>query len=157
TVTLVSGTATASGADPTVSGDANSYTPVISADGSFVVFVSVASNLFPPFALNFSAINRSNVYLFDNRPGATHGDLAILSDHDSTGTTGDGDSGNPSISDDGRYVAFESRSTNLISGTTVTPLNNIYLVDTQTQQATLVSHAAGLPTTEANGPSFDPV
>ena len=70
-----------------VSGDADSYNPVLSADGSFVAFVSFASNLFPPFALNFSAINRSNVYLFDNRPGATHGAIAILSDHDSSGTT----------------------------------------------------------------------
>ncbi len=55
-----------------------------------------------------------------------------------TGTSGDKSSYGSSISDDGRYVAFESVATNLVPTPTHGP--NVFLRDTVTGTTTLVSH-----------------
>jgi hypothetical protein len=135
-------------------GDDNSFNPVISADGNDIVFVSYAKNILPGLVSEtLGDYVKGNVYLYVR----TTGQLFILSDKDATSTTGNGDSGSPSISDSGRYVAFESHSTNLISGTVVQPVDNVYLVDTVAMQTTLVSHTASSTTGGADAASFDPV
>ncbi|WP_370326765.1 cell wall-binding repeat-containing protein [Euzebya sp.] len=61
-----------------------------------------------------------------------------------------------SVSDDGRYIVFESRATDLVTGLTDANgpnLGDVYLRDTTTGQTRLVSHAAGSPTTTATGGS----
>jgi Tol biopolymer transport system component len=87
-------------------GDANhgSSFPSISADGRFVAFTSRASNL------TLDDINGvSDVFVHDFQSGATS--LASVS---SDGLPGDRASKFPSMSADGRFVAFESAATNLV-------------------------------------------
>jgi len=71
----------------------------------------------------------------------------------SDGTQSNHDSYNPSISANGRYVAFESEATNLVSGDT-NNFRDIFVHDRQTGQTTRVSVASD--GTQANGHSFDP-
>lgn len=62
----------------------------------------------------------------------------------------------PSISDDGRYVAYGSGSTNRIPGLTVTGAVNVYLRDRQTNTTTLLSHNLS-NTNGGNGDSDFPI
>jgi Tol biopolymer transport system component len=90
----------------TMTGDAMSTKPLISADGRFVSFQSRASDL-------QSAVTddneRTDVYVRDLQLGIT----TLLSNLD--GTVGNDDSEDPASSADGRTVAFESEATNLTS------------------------------------------
>lgn len=78
----------------------------ISADGRYVVFQSDASNL-----VYDDTNERQDVFLHDRQAGITTR-ISVASD----GTQGNGDSRTPSISTDGRYIAFYSYANNLISG-----------------------------------------
>ncbi|WP_127473410.1 PD40 domain-containing protein [Microbacterium sulfonylureivorans] len=86
--------------------DNMSYDPVASADGRYVAFVSHATNLVPGGA----TAGRASVYVHDLLAGTT-----VRLD---AGTEPDGDSYDPDISDDGRYVVFTSEATNLWAGDT---------------------------------------
>ena len=59
----------------------------------------------------------------------------------SDGTQSNNDSYNPSISANGRYVAFESEATNLVRGDT-NNFRDIFVHDRQTGQTTRVSVAS---------------
>ena len=89
-----------------VEGNANSFFPVISADGRFVAFDTTSSNLVPG-----DSNGVADVFLHDRQTGRT----SIVS-VDSNGSIGDNDSSGASISADGRFVAFESRAYNLVPG-----------------------------------------
>ncbi|MBI4571356.1 MAG: PD40 domain-containing protein [Chloroflexi bacterium] len=94
-------------------GDADSITPAISADGRYVVFTSRASNLVPN-----DANNAWDVFLRDLVAGTT--ELVSLSSDEvpanfSSGWLG---AGRARISGNGRYVAFGSIATNLVSDDT---------------------------------------
>ena len=110
----------------------DSYNPSISADGRFVAFESEATNLVSGDTNNFR-----DIFVHDRQTGQTTR-VSVASD----GTQSNQHSYNPSISADGRYVAFESEATNLVSGDT----NNhrdIFVHDRQTGQTTRVSVASG--------------
>ncbi len=77
--------------------------PDISGNGRFVTFHSEATNLV--------TTDRGS----DLRPEPRDGALEQV-DYGLDGVPNNGTSANPSISDDGRYVAFESNGTNLVSG-----------------------------------------
>jgi Tol biopolymer transport system component len=85
-----------------------SANPSISADGRYVAFSSQASNL---------VANDSNgapdIFIRDRQLGTTER-LSV----DSSGAQSDSTSDYPSISADGRYVAFASHATNLVAGDT---------------------------------------
>lgn len=85
--------------------NAPSESSSISADGRFVAFDSIATNLVP----NDTNFN-SDVYVNENMgmPQTTLISVNMF------GVAGNGSSRNPSISPDGRYVAFESSSSNLV-------------------------------------------
>ncbi|MCO4745350.1 MAG: PD40 domain-containing protein [Proteobacteria bacterium] len=102
--------------------------PAISADGQWVAFTSEASNL---VADDTNAV--ADVFLHDLATGTT-----TLISRDSSGTIGDGRSNWPSISADGRFVAFMSRATNLVASDT-NGRGDIFLHDTQTSITTRVS------------------
>jgi Tol biopolymer transport system component len=92
---------------------ANSYSlnPSISADGRFVAFASLATNLVPG-----DTNVASDVFVRDRLAGTTER-MSV----DSGGLEGNGDSGGvfengTSISADGRYVAFSSFADNLVPG-----------------------------------------
>ncbi|NPV58724.1 MAG: hypothetical protein HPY75_03550 [Actinobacteria bacterium] len=87
-------------------GNNDSSHAAISADGKFVAFVSNASNLAAG-----DGNGTSDVFRKDTSTGAVEVCSATA-----TGTVGNGWSNTPSISADGRYVAFSSRASNLVTG-----------------------------------------
>jgi len=101
----------------------------ISSDGRFVAFESETSNLVPG-----DTNNTGDVFVRDRQTGITER-VSV----DSSGNESNGYSQNPSISDDGRYVAFESFSaTNLVPADT----NNradVFVHDRQTGQTVRAS------------------
>ncbi len=89
-------------------GNGNSEEPFISTDGRYVAFDSEATNL-----VSGDTNGTWDVFVHDRQTGQTTR-VSVRSN----GTQGNGASGLPSISTDGRYVAFESGATNLVSGDT---------------------------------------
>lgn len=87
-------------------GNAASTWPCLSRDGSIVLFTSTATNL-------GSAVpsNLEQVYLYD----VATGQLSLLS-HAAAGEAGNGHSNVPSVSADGRLVAFATSAPNLLAG-----------------------------------------
>jgi Tol biopolymer transport system component len=100
--------------------------PAISADGRFVAFASDATNL----VANDSNAS-TDIFLRDTCTGAPAGctpstnRISVASD----GTQSNGNSFNPSISEDGRFVVFDSQATNLVASDTNTA-TDVFLRDT---------------------------
>ena len=86
--------------------DSLSLAPRISADGSVVVFHSFASNL-----VANDTNNAADVFAHDRATGAT-----TRVSVSSTGAQGTRQSVGAQVSGDGRFVAFDSDSTNLVAG-----------------------------------------
>jgi Tol biopolymer transport system component len=113
-------------------GNANSSnSPSISADGRYVAFPSNASNL-----VAGDTNGRSDIFVRDRQTGTTTR-ISIASD----GTQGNGNSAFPSISADGRYVAFVSYASNLVPGDT-NGVWDIFVRDRQANTTTRVSVAS---------------
>jgi Tol biopolymer transport system component len=89
-----------------VQGDQPSLFPSITPDGRFVAFTSNSSNLFPGVTAGLD-----QVYVRDRTTGTT-----TLVSVNTTGQPGDGNSSRPSISANGRWVAFQSVATDLVGG-----------------------------------------
>ncbi|MBI1852619.1 MAG: hypothetical protein HYR85_19930 [Planctomycetes bacterium] len=85
--------------------DGPNLEPVISRDGRFVAFSSLADNL-----VSDDANGVRDVFLHDRMAAGT-----IRASVNSAGIEADGDSSAPSISAGGRFVVFESIATNLIA------------------------------------------
>lgn len=108
----------------------NSLNPSISADGRYIAFYSRATNL------TTNKTNTTNdVFIRDTQTGTTTL-VSVSSDGTSSGNAG---SINPSISADGRYVAFESLATNLTANKTNSGVYDVFVRDTQTNTTKLVS------------------
>jgi Tol biopolymer transport system component len=97
-----------------------SVSPSVSADGRYVAFLSIASNLVPGDTNNFP-----DIFVRDRQLGTTE-----LVSVDSGGVQGNEYSYAPSISADGRLVAFTSRSSNLVAGDT-NQSDDIFIRDRQ--------------------------
>lgn len=130
---------TSSGAE----GHGSSEDPGVSADGRYVVFESGASTLVPD-----DTNNQLDVFVRDRQNGTTTR-VSVASD----GTEGNGSSGNPSISADGRYVAFDSEADNLVADDT-NGERDVFVHDLETGQTTRVSVASD--GTQANDWSASP-
>jgi Tol biopolymer transport system component len=124
--------------------NAHSWQAVISGNGRCVVFESLASNLVPD-----DTNGVQDVFVHDRWTGTTFR-ASVASD----GTQGDGESARPSISHDGRYVAFYSSSTNLVPGDG-NGAKDVFVHDLQTRSTIRVSVDSGGG--EANGRSIHPV
>jgi Tol biopolymer transport system component len=109
-------------------GDSLSFAPSISADGRFVAFTSNASNLVPGDTHKYNGI-----FVRDTLTNTTTR-LSV----DSAGNPANGFSYNPSISADGRFVAFTSNASNIVPGDTNNSFD-IFVRDTLTNTTTRVS------------------
>ncbi len=110
---------------------ANDYSsnPVINANGRFIAFQSYASDLVPT-----DTNDRQDVFLRDLLLGTTTMISVNAEGTDSSiceASVGCSPSGSfdPAISDDGRYVAFVSNSTDLVKGTVIDVVPNVYIRD----------------------------
>jgi Tol biopolymer transport system component len=121
-------------------GQSNGYseTPAISGDGRYIAFDSSASNL-----VTGDTNGAQDVFVRDRQTGAT----TMVS------PSGNGNSLEASMSSDGRYVAFESGATNLVSGDTNGSFD-IFVRDTVLGTTTRVSVGAG--GAQSAGESTDP-
>jgi hypothetical protein len=124
-----------------VGGRSASVRPVLSADGSVAAFVSESDELSPD-----DNDGVSNIYVRENRTGITE---LISRASGANGAPGDDNSGEslngrslplegPSISADGRYVAFASSADNLVPGDT-NKSADIFVRDRAAQTTTRVS------------------
>ncbi|HMB22438.1 MAG TPA: hypothetical protein VKP08_06405, partial [Anaerolineales bacterium] len=123
-----------------VQGNSFSYLPAISANGRYVVFSSNASNL-----ISGDTNNTGDIFVRDLETGTTTR-VSLASD----GTQGDNFSYNPSISADGRYAAFVSDATTLVSGDT-NNTTDVFVHDLETHATTRISVASS--GTQANNGS----
>lgn len=117
----------------------------ISADGRFVLFSTLYANAFEPF-LNFPAVKADTIFLYLR--DLQLGTATFLAEVNSGSSF--------ALSPDGRYVAFASRSNNLVSDVSVTGTNlNVYLRDLQANTNLLISFdRAG--NSGGDGDSFNP-
>lgn len=121
-------------------GNAASVQPVISANGQFIAFSSKATNF---VAGETNSV--TDIFVYDTQTKQTRGINPLDSN---------GDSVNPSISADGRWVAFESTASNLVANDTNNAAD-IFVFDTQNNQLTRISvNDAG---TQSNGHSIHPM
>jgi RHS repeat-associated protein len=126
-----------------VEGNDASVDPSISGDGRFVIFRSHATNL-----VSGDTNTNRDVFVHDRATGTTTRESVS-----SSGTQGNGGHDGPFISRDGRYLAFSSNSSNLVSGDT-NNVTDIFVRDRATGTTTRVSvSSAGA---QANQASKDP-
>jgi CSLREA domain-containing protein len=92
-----------------VQSNASSYNPILSADGRFVTFNSAASNL-----VSEDTNGVGDVFLHDRLSNKT---IRVSVSADGVQASG-GSSDAPSITADGRLVAFDSSANNLVGGDT---------------------------------------
>jgi len=123
--------------------DGDSFEPSLSADGHYVAFYSYASNLVP------SDTNGAfDVFVRDRTTGRTERASVATS-----GQQVDGARGRPSISADGRYVAFSSSAKNLVAGDT-NGAGDVFVHDRRTGRTERVS--VGSDGEQSNGESLLP-
>jgi Tol biopolymer transport system component len=126
-------------------GNGNSWLfgSALSGDGRYVAFDSEASNLVPG-----DTNGVVDVFVRDRLTGTTER-VSV----DAAGLEADGESRWPAISEDGRYVAFESAATNLVIGDS-NGTDDVFVHDRQSGMTELVSvNSSGV---QGNGPSVRP-
>jgi Tol biopolymer transport system component len=120
-----------------------SFVPALSADGRIAAFYSDATNL-----VTGDANNARDVFVRDLQSGETTR-VSVASG----GAEANGDSFEPAISADGRFVAFSSAATNLVAGDS-NVANDVFVRDRQANTTTRVS--VGLAGANPNGGSDTP-
>jgi Tol biopolymer transport system component len=121
----------------------------MSADGRYVAFTSSALDLVP--GQTTLGGSHPNVFLYDREANAS-----VLASHhrDSRTTAPTGWSRLPSLSADGRYLAFESSALDLVPHQTDTPnAFDVFVYDRTAGTTVLASHAGGSVSTTGNDDS----
>jgi len=109
----------------------NSYLSVLSANGRYIAFESEASDLVPD-----DTNDALDIFVHDRQTGTTQR-VSMASD----GTQGSSASGSPSLSADGRYVAFHSDASNLVAGS-ISGKGGVFVHDWRTGKTERVSVAS---------------
>lgn len=128
--------------DPTAQSDGASADPAISADGQLVAFDSAATNLVPG-----DTNQVTDVFVRNVEEGTT--ELVSVSSNDQPA----GNSVSPSISTDGRYVAFDSFAPLVPADTN--QVGDVFLRDLETGTVQRVSVPTNSTTAEANRRSYN--
>jgi Tol biopolymer transport system component len=115
----------------------------ISGDGRYVAFASFASNL-----ADKDTNACRDIFVYDLLCGTN-----LLASVGLNGTCANGSSGNPMISQDGRYVAFSSWATNLVTSD-VNQAQDVFVRDLQDGTTTLVNVDTGVT---GSGINFTPI
>lgn len=123
-------------------GNGNSTSGVISGNGSFVVYQSEANNL-----VAGDTNSKSDIFIYDRLNQTTE-----LVDVAADGTQSNGNSQNPTISDDGKVITFLSEANNLVTGTT-DPGFNVFMRD-RSEQTTRRFNADSLATLSGDAQSL---
>jgi Tol biopolymer transport system component len=123
----------------------DSFAPSISADGRFIAFTSTATNLAGDNCDN----GFHQIYVRDRVSGTTRCISVNSNDRN-----GNGDSHASSISEDGRFIAFDSAASNLTENGCDNGRNHIFVHDRTTGRVACVSVRSNGD--DANGDSFDP-
>lgn len=110
-------------------GNGNSFAPAISADGKSVAFESYATNLVP---VDSNGVRDVFVWNYDRNT------ISAVSDAPG-GIEANSEAFEPTISADGRYIAFSSSASTLTPGVDGTSTVNVFLKDMQTGTVTLIS------------------
>jgi Tol biopolymer transport system component len=137
-------------ASPTATGDSGcAAAGAINPDGRFVAFTCSATNLVP------GQVGSGGLFLYDRASATT-----LLVSHAAGSPTTAADFGYYSwitLSADGRFVAFTSLSTNLVSGQ-ISPFvaENVFLFDRISGNSVVVSHAPASLTTLGSSRAFSP-
>ncbi|MGW6707977.1 hypothetical protein ACWGDE_24225 [Streptomyces sp. NPDC054956] len=105
--------------------------PIISANGRYVVYAADSTNLVAD-----STNGKSHIFRTDLRTGRT-----VLVSAAGDGTQGNGDSMRPTISADGRFVAFATSADNLIPGDTPASVWDTVVRDMETGEVVRTSRA----------------
>jgi archaellum component FlaF (FlaF/FlaG flagellin family) len=112
------------------------YEPRITSDGRYVVFRTIASNLVT------GDTNAKNDVFVRDRQSNTTTRVSVASN----GGRINGDAVTPAISNDGRFVAYESNATNIVAGDT-NGVHDIFVRDLKLNTTTRASLANdGIPT-----------
>lgn len=111
--------------------DGGEATPDMSADGRYIVFSSTATNL-----VNKDTGKHSHIYLRDRQTGIT-----TPVDLTPWGSFGSEDAVTPSISADGRFVTYASKSPDLASNDS-NGLSDVFMWDREAGSTRLISHTA---------------
>lgn len=127
-------------------GNGNSYCPHISADGRYVAFHSTCMN-FSPYAIE----HVDQIYLHDMDTGET----ILVSQPSGSAGSANADCKSPEFSSDGRFVAFSSYATNLVTGFD-NGKSHIYIRDLVSLTTTAVSRTAvgSQPNDDSGDPSM---
>lgn len=130
-----------------------SRNPVISEDGSVVVFESSATNLVRG---QVDGNRAPDLFVFDRGPAT----VTLVSHVFSSGTTtGSGASAvagfRPTVSADGRVIAFASAAANLVDGPDNNEGSDAFVFHLDTGTVTLVSRSLAGPTTAGDGAIFE--
>ena len=88
-------------------GSYGSWDPAVSADGRYVVFTSSA------YLITEDTNDSTDIFVHDRQTGQTSR-VSV----NSNGTQGNNNSSESTLSADGRYVAFQSNASNLVTGDT---------------------------------------
>jgi len=110
-------------------GNGDSWGPAVSGDGRRVVFQSRATDL-----VTNELNGISDVFAWDSQTES----ITLVSVNTSGTGSGQGESGNPLISEDGRWVVFESDASDL-AGHDTNGLNDVFIRDLQSATTSLVS------------------
>jgi carboxypeptidase family protein/WD40 repeat protein len=119
-----------------------SIAPSVSGDGRFIAFQSDASNLVIP-----DGNGDFDIFVRDRFGGVVRVSESTL------GVEGDLDSAAPSISANGRVIAFHSAATNLVAGDTNTNLD-VFVHNRDTDQDGLLDEPLAVSTQRVSVPAF---
>jgi len=119
----------------------------ISGDGRYVAFWSRLERMSAD-----DTDNRSDSYVWDMQTGTN---ILVSRATGASGVKGNGESFSVAISDNGRWVVFESAATNLSPDDTDS-FRDMYVRDLQAHTTTLVTRASGAMGPKANGGSGEP-